>query len=136
VQPALLDHSTTEAAATFPPRLDSVRQARRLAMSAMSAWQLTCCSSFVGDVLLIVDELAINAVEQAGEDFEVTLILDRDRDLIVIQLRDTSPDMPFRSTRYRLEKQLGVRLVDAVSKEWGYTRDQDGVRTIWAVLER
>ncbi|MDQ6838125.1 MAG: ATP-binding protein [Actinomycetota bacterium] len=85
-------------------------------------------------IVLLVSELATNAVIHAGTSFEVTVVTLGDR--IRVTVADSSPDLPAR--RFAQDTDTGGRglhLVDALADDWGVERRDDGKETwfkVWA----
>jgi anti-sigma regulatory factor (Ser/Thr protein kinase) len=84
------------------------------------------------DSLLVVSELAMNAVDHAHGDFTVSVLLADD--MVRIVVGDTSTEPPgIRRTDVSREHGRGLRLVDQVASEWGHL-GADGGKLVWAHL--
>jgi anti-sigma regulatory factor (Ser/Thr protein kinase) len=84
------------------------------------------------DVHLVVSELATNAVIHAGTPFSVSVCCDGSAVRIAVHdWNSTEPVMRDASLAARSGR--GLRLVDAVSREWGVDPAPDG-KTVWAEL--
>jgi anti-sigma regulatory factor (Ser/Thr protein kinase) len=84
------------------------------------------------DVHLVVSELATNAVIHAGTPFSVSVCCDGTA--IRIAVHDRSSREPvIRDWSPAARSGRGLRLVDAVSREWGVEPAPDG-KTVWAEL--
>lgn len=84
--------------------------------------------------LLIVSELATNAVVHAGTPFEVTVC--RLLDGLLIRVHDGSSCLPrpVAAPARSAESGRGTYLVDLLSVEWGAFEDGDGGKATWALL--
>lgn len=84
----------------------------------------------IDDALLVVSELATNAVIHAATEFTVRLV--PDGELVRIEVADTSPIVPAERRLPGVEPSgRGLGLVSTVSRRWGFESDEDG-KTIWA----
>ena len=98
---------------------------------------LLVCRPFAGrvsadDVQLVVSELATNAVVHAGTPFSVSI--SSDESVIRIAVSDGSVAPPvMRDVAPRAVSGRGLRLVAAVSGDWGVERGPAG-KTVWAEL--
>lgn len=85
----------------------------------------------VGDVRLVVSELATNAVAHAQTPFTVTLSSANGSVRLAVQdestlaLRRSAPDDMDMSGR-------GLILVESLSQEWGTSTDAGGFKSVWA----
>ncbi|KPI06826.1 hypothetical protein OK074_4007 [Actinobacteria bacterium OK074] len=103
---------------------------------------LTCgicpTTPFVDDLVLVVDELMVNAVTHGrvprtyGR--QIGLLMEKSGDLIRVQVRDTQSDkMPeVRTPAVRDEEGRGLLLVAELSDNWGVRKEVVG-KTVWAV---
>ena len=92
----------------------------------------------LGDAMLVVSELVTNAVKHSSgtdEDF-LSISLRREADQLRICVRDPGGgDVVVDIAEPSLEPGgMGLRIVDALSVDWGSERDQDGHR-VWAKLQ-
>jgi Histidine kinase-like ATPase domain len=85
---------------------------------------------------LIVSELVTNAACASASTLAVIeLSLQLSRDGLVIEVRDSSPDVPVHACApHDAEHGRGLMLVDALSQEWGYWPDPRGGKVVYAVL--
>jgi anti-sigma regulatory factor (Ser/Thr protein kinase) len=119
--------------------LASVPLARRRARAAAVQWGL---QAPVDDVELTVSELVTNAVEAALRTWPtsrptplpVRLWLASDLEAILVQVWDSSPEMPRpRVPRPDEERGRGLLLVADVSRAWGMYWKAGG-KVIWVVI--
>jgi hypothetical protein len=114
----------------FEPGPASVPESRRFVRSALHDWELP---GIVDAALLVVSELAGNAVRHAGGGFSVAL--ERDAGGVRVIVQDSHSAMP------RLQHSVpvgatggrGMLLVDTLSRDWGVDRCGSG-KTVWAHL--
>src|SRR5277367_682374 len=84
------DRSTTAAARRFPAATSSVGQARRFVLA-----QLPGASDGEADALvLMLSELATNAVQHAATEFEVGVRVAPDGHLVRVEVTDAAPSFP------------------------------------------
>ena len=105
-------------------RLASVPVGRHFVRDQLLDWGLAAA---VDDASLAVTELIANAVKHARTVVQVTVVVDGD---IEVSVRDRSPQM---SRAARLpepfaESGRGLRIVAAVSSDWGITPEASGKR--------
>jgi anti-sigma regulatory factor (Ser/Thr protein kinase) len=103
-----------------------VSRTRREARDVLAAWGV---GQGADDVLLLLDELAANAVRHARSPFDVTLTLGPDAVLCAVTDRD--PRAP--SLRPHSSEALdgrGLLMVDELARRWGVDR-HDGGKTVW-----
>jgi len=87
--------------------------------------------SVVCDAVLVVSELATNAVRNSLEPFEVASVLTRDR--LVVAVRDCSPEPPvMHAPGPWQESGRGLFIVAAVSQEWGVFGETGDGKTVWS----
>jgi anti-sigma regulatory factor (Ser/Thr protein kinase) len=85
-----------------------------------------------GDAQLVVSELATNAVIHAGTPFSVSISCNGSA--IRISVHDWNPTPPMMRNARPLDRSgRGLRLVDAVARDWGVKPAPDG-KTVWAEL--
>lgn len=83
---------------------------------------------------LVVSELATNAVMYGGADFSVTVSSLAGG--VRISLRDISPELPAQRDASPGESNgRGLRIVDALCRDWGTTTLRNG-KVVWAELDR
>ena len=109
----------------YPGTLEAVRDARRFVHACLDADRRG-----VQDSLLVVSELASNAVRHAGSAFAVNVTLLNDA--VRVGVRDMSPAaprlLPMTST---VETGRGIATIAAVSNRWGIDSHRVG-KTVWA----
>jgi hypothetical protein len=103
------------------------RRARALVEGALELWEVDDPGA---DVLLVVTELVENVHQHAAGGGELRIALDGNG--ILIQVRDTSTAVPaLRSPLRGATAGYGLRLVQAVAKDWGVRLHSAG-KTVWA----
>ena len=128
---AVIDESwqgrTAEATRSFERTLRSPALARRFVSETLRSWRLEYLSD---EAVLIVSELATNAVIHARSDFTVALTLLHDR--VRISVSDRSPSPPrVRASGPEDPHGLGLHLVGAFARTWSHERVPLGKR-VWA----
>jgi len=118
-----------EVLTTLPSDVRSVREARRFADAALNDWG---CDQIAATAVLLVSELASNAVLHARSDIRIFLI--REFDELKVKVCDRSPVIP-RPRRFGVESATGrgLVLVEQLSADWGVQRDADG-KCVWFTL--
>jgi len=82
-----------------------------------------------GDLLLCVSEVVTNAVRHAQTAARLTI--SRDRDIVTVEVSDSSPDLPVRraasasSTTGR-----GLQILDQLARRWGAEPTPEG-KVVW-----
>jgi hypothetical protein len=115
--------------AEFPGRPDSIRAARHFAHKVFGDWGL---DGHAEAGLLIVSELATNAVVHARSDFEVRLLYAGSA--VRISVRDASPALPEpRPFSADSISGRGLAIVTAFSSRWG-SQNYAGGKEVWAEL--
>jgi hypothetical protein len=113
----------------LPPHPIAAEQARIMMRLALAEWRM---AAILDDALIIAAELVTNATK-VGEVFHLTL--SREGDAVLIEVTDSSeasPD-PQRRSFDRVDGR-GLLLVEACSKDWGWRLEDQGGKTVWAVL--
>ncbi|MET9830546.1 ATP-binding protein [Streptomyces sp. NPDC006385] len=119
-------------------------EARDFVRRTLGDWALDHCSA---DALMVVTELAANAVLHAAPDSAahapargeaeiwLRLSLRRPAHLVcaVTDPSDSPPVYPHTSDPLD-ENGRGLRIIDALSEHWGWTRRQPMGKTVWAML--
>lgn len=96
-------------------------------------WAPTTNADRLDDALLIVSELAANAVQHARTPFSVEA--QRDRDLARVIVRDSSALQPvMRHSDPTAPGGRGLALVNVLAHSWGVTRTPDG-KKVWATIK-
>ena len=84
-----------------------------------------------GDMLLVVSELASNAVQHAGTRFTVNL--SGDDGFVILAVRDESSAEPFQlSPSGTRTRGRGLALVDRLSHDWGVKHWNSTSKSVWA----
>jgi CheY-like chemotaxis protein len=121
-----------DAALDLPRELSSVRQARRFVKEKLHEWGL---DSLLDDALLIVSELATNAMTHAKSGCGVRLVLTPS--MLRIEVADAgggTPEPQPPSTTG--ESGRGVHLVAALTTAWGMEVIEGEGKLVWAELPR
>ncbi|MCF1596534.1 ATP-binding protein [Streptomyces muensis] len=118
-------------------------QARDFVRRTLADWSLDHCGA---DALTVVAELLANAVLHAAPhrpahptagDAEIWLRLSLRRPAhLVCAVTDPSDDPPvYPHTSDPFDEHgRGLRIIDALSEHWGWTRRQPAGKTVWAML--
>lgn len=105
-------------------------QARALVADALTRWRL---EPLVADAQLLVSELVTNAVLHARGDVTVSLAVAEGT--AEVGVTDRSVRLPRRrQVTWRAGGGRGLRLVDAVAREWGVAHQPDG-KQVWFRLD-
>lgn len=114
----------------LPPHPVAAEQARILMRLALAEWNM---SDLADDALIITAELVTNAMK-IGEIFHLTLSC-RDGTMM-IEVSDGSEASPDRRRRsYDRADGRGLLLVEACSKDWGWRLEDQGGKTVWALVD-
>jgi len=113
----------------LPPEPSSAGAARRFVAAALGA------GDEVADVaVLLVSELASNAVMHAQTDFEVVIHLDEE--CLRVEVSDGSPTLPELKPHVRDSiSGRGLHMVAASADHWGYGDHPDG-KVVWFEIRR
>jgi anti-sigma regulatory factor (Ser/Thr protein kinase) len=112
----------------FAPDGSSVSAARRFAHARFER----VTSRYVADLVLVVSELATNAVMHARTPFSVGLNLGSG--VARVEVVDGAPDLPSEhSLALSTSNGRGLLIVATLSDEWGVDWHQD-TKTVWAEL--
>ena len=115
---------------TWPPDPRSVSRSRHFLRETLELWGLQA----LGDPAeVVLSELATNAVIHAGTDFTVRLSPSGRQDLR-LSVTDGSTHMPRRAKGRHDTHGRGLRLIDALSAEWGAMLNGVEGKTVWARL--
>lgn len=121
-----------EAIIDLPQDLGSVRTARRFVRATLTDWDLL---AVLDDALLVVSELAANAIAHASSDYRVRLAASPAS--LRIEVRDgghgTPEPQPQSLTN---ERGRGLLMVAAISSSWGIERSDGRRKLVWAELSR
>ncbi|MGW2840900.1 ATP-binding protein [Streptomyces sp. NPDC001493] len=135
----MADHQ--EAHVTLPSDPVSVSAARRHVTRVLAEWGMHDDTEDAGTILLIVSELATNAVlHTLGQSptFTVRLVLDRDEELR-LEVTDSHPRWPRRlPPAVQRDNGRGLAIIRILAGEcggrFGVTPTEDGGKTVWVVL--
>lgn len=119
---------------TFRASATSVAEARLWAQEALEGWgidQGDPASTLVPDILLVVSELTTNAVKSRSQNVVVQLVAHRDH--IEVHVADQDP-APARWRDISDQGGRGLRIVDAVTSEWGQRNHDGSTKTVWGRL--
>lgn len=110
----------------FPGAEASVGHARQFTADALSAWPAA-----KRDVaLLMVSELATNALQHADSAFSVAI--DGDRGAVRVEVSDSGDGVPALRSPAALDPSgRGLRLVDSLASEWGVRWNDPPGKTVW-----
>jgi anti-sigma regulatory factor (Ser/Thr protein kinase) len=114
----------------LPPHPIAAEQARLLTKIALDEWKI---NDIADNALIVVAELVTNAMK-LGDVFQ--LALSRRGDALLIEVRDSSeacPD-PRRQAADRVDGR-GLLLVEACADTWGWRLEDEGGKTVWAVVQ-
>lgn len=121
--------SVSPVVAHFPSDLRTADRVRGLARSVFGRWGL---GSVVDDAVLVISELATNALLHAATGFMLELSLTPTA--VRVSVRDATTDPPVRQQRaLDAVSGRGLALIDAVSERWGHDPAPSG-KLVWAEL--
>ena len=119
-----------QAVIDLPDDLSSVADARRFVKQQVAAWGIT---GPLDDALLVVSELAANALTHARSSYR--LRLSATAMVLRIEVDDagagTPEPQPLTDTE---EHGRGLHLVDALAASWGMESGESGGKRVWAEL--
>jgi hypothetical protein len=121
----------TELTASFPAERESPGRARRLAACELRRWGHD--EELVNEAILVLSELASNAVIHAGSPFTIR-VQSRDS-LLRIAVRDQCPPLATANGArgLRVRAPHGLAVIQALSTQWGVEDTADG-KIVWAEL--
>ncbi|MER5480369.1 ATP-binding protein [Streptomyces sp. NPDC002734] len=115
------------------------RLARRLAAHQLHTWGVPYDSEGSDAVVLVVAELAANAVLHGrvpGRDFALRLVYDAAAARVRVELSDTRPRMPRADRGGPLDEAgRGLLLVAALARAWGVAPRRGPGKTVWAEVD-
>ncbi len=118
---------TSRASREFSPEPGEVAAARQFARAVATGWGID-----VGDLVVVVGELAANAVLHARSTYSVTLRHDGDR--VVVEVADRNARMPSpAAVPARALSGRGLTIVEQLARSWGVRPEADG-KVVWAEL--
>lgn len=119
---------TRSANRTFESTPEAASEARRYAEEVLHSWDVV----FRADALLLVAELAANAVRHARTRFILSLRLQTG--LLLVAVSDTNRAPPERvEPTPTATGGRGLLIVNAVAKSWGWEPLPEG-KTVWAAV--
>lgn len=119
-----------QAGRAFACRGEEVGAARRFAHDVLWEWGLESES-----VVLVVNELAANAVIHTQGGFSLYLCCSDGGGMVTIEVTDPSTSVPFLPpsvTEADATSGRGMTIVDRLSSEWGTRPLPGGGKTVWA----
>jgi anti-sigma regulatory factor (Ser/Thr protein kinase) len=106
----------------------SIPKSRSFVTATLEAWGLQHLEE---RAVLLVSELATNAVLHAGTPFRISMILG---DALIVEVTDQSEEMPrVEANRVDSEHGRGLRLVSQFASDWGWRPAGRG-KTVWFSL--
>jgi anti-sigma regulatory factor (Ser/Thr protein kinase) len=132
VAPTTPNHAVVVDTRDFAATAKAVREARLFVRDVLAARPQQ--TAFITDALLIVSELATNAMMHSGSGFQVSV--SAAPHVVRIAVRDASSKRPaLRKPDDSVPGGRGLRLVAAMADRWGTDRTNDG-KIVWAELDR
>ncbi len=119
---------TRSAKKTFEPTPEAAAEARRYADELLHRWDV----AFADDVVLLVAELAGNAVRHAGTRFTLSLRLQTGSLLVAVKDANRAPPQLAELTPTAMGGR-GLVIVNALAKSWGWKPVRGG-KTVWAAV--
>lgn len=111
---------------TFGPSVTEVEEARHFTSEALAAWGLVS-----DDTVLVVSEIASNALCHAGGGFVLTLRLWDEA--VVVEVIDSSNVMPQSGAPAGSGRRgRGLLIVEGVARQWGFQSGPGAGKTVWA----
>jgi anti-sigma regulatory factor (Ser/Thr protein kinase) len=117
--------STAAAQRDFSPEPRSAYEVRRFIERVLGDRRIE--GDVVGDVVLVGSELSANVIRHAQTEF--TVVLRQKGDWIRLEVSDGSSIIP--AVEDLTESYRGLRMVEAVSEDWGVEATGSG-KTVWA----
>lgn len=113
----------------LPPHPIAAEQARILTTIALTHWNIL---DIADNALIISSELVTNAVK-LGDVFHLSLV--RQGRALLVEVHDHSEAAPDRRRRSvdRVDGR-GLLLVEACAKDWGWRLEEEGGKTVWALV--
>lgn len=125
-----IDTSPSAREQTWPPEPVSVPHTRHFLREALDLWGLQAVGY---EAAVVLSELATNAVIHAGTDFTVRLS-PSGKHKLHLSVTDGSSVMPRWANDPHATDGRGLRLIDALSTEWGVMLSGVKGKTVWALL--
>jgi anti-sigma regulatory factor (Ser/Thr protein kinase) len=115
---------------SFPRSPEAIRAARRYAEECAPDLE----PELLATVVLLVSELATNAVRHAGSGF--TLTITEQRSEVKVEVEDLGPGEPIvRSPQPADPNGRGMRIVERLADSWGVDH-AEGSKTVWFTVRR
>ncbi|WP_175410266.1 ATP-binding protein [Streptomyces sp. TRM64462] len=115
------------------------RLARMLAAHQLHVWGVPYDSPHCDAVLLVVAELAANAVLHGrvpGRDFALRLVRDRGAGTVRVEVSDAHDGRPVQvPAPVDADRGRGLLLVGAVASRWGVAARQGPGKTVWVDVD-
>ncbi len=114
---------------TFAADRESVTRARRFVLESLTATEPDC-----SEIAVMVSELAANAVLHARTEFQVR-VMQNGTSSVRVEVTDHGAGEPtLRSLSPHTRGGRGLRVVAALSDDWGTTRDAaHDAKTVWFI---
>jgi hypothetical protein len=113
----------------LPPHPIAAEQARVLTRLALADWNIPAVAD---NALLVAAELVTNAMKLGDV---CSIALSRQGGAVLIEVSDNSEASPDRrSLALDRVDGRGLLLVAACSKDWGWRPDEQGGKTVWAIV--
>ena len=113
----------------FPYAPAAVTQARHYVLDVLDG----VGEVVAGDAAVMVSELATNSVRHAASGFTVSV--DRTAEEITVAVSDPGPGEPrLRSPRPTDGTGRGLRIVNALSDQWGVNRNSGPGKSVWFTI--
>lgn len=126
------DDGAPQAALDLPHELTSVRTARNFVRARLHEWGV---AGLVDDAILVVSELAANALTHAGSSYR--LRLSATERILRIEVDDAGSGTPQPQPLTEDEEHgRGLHLVGALAVSWGMEPAETGGKRVWAELAR
>lgn len=127
-------HSSIRWTGRFPPDPVAVGQCRVAFEAALATAGVA--PALVGDALVVLGEIAANAVRHARTAFTVSVVVEGD--VLRLEVFDDDPRPPaLRGLDLESTGGRGLHIVSGIATDWGWQPiEQDGVagKRVWAVL--
>jgi anti-sigma regulatory factor (Ser/Thr protein kinase) len=119
------------ASASWAADRRNIRAARAFVAGALRGWDALELSE---SAVLVVSELATNAVVHAGSDFRVTLQLLPEGLLLRVDDASSRQPTPRQHSSSRTDGR-GLALLDGLCCGWGTVLDEQGGKSVWALVD-
>jgi anti-sigma regulatory factor (Ser/Thr protein kinase) len=130
---AVLRHPASSRSLRIPLPADPIasEQARRLADHVLLNWGLP---ALMDSARVVVSELVTNALV-LNEPFQ--LGLHRHGDALMIEVTDRNLGIPkVKQPDTDAEDGRGMLMVECIAEEWNIREEEDGAKTVWAVVAK